>query len=43
MDGLQPQERDGPTRMKEVKGGDGEEPSEPPCCLSVSKVSYTVR
>lgn len=28
--------------MKQLKRGDGEEPSEPPCCLSVSKISYSV-
>lgn len=43
MDRLQPSERDGGTQMKQVKRGDGGEPSEPPCCLSVSQISYSVR
>lgn len=43
MDRLQPEERDSGTQMKQVKRGDRGELSEPPCCLSVSKISYSVR
>lgn len=43
MDRLQPGERDSGTELRQVKRGDRGEPSEPSCCLSVSKISYTVR
>ncbi|TWW78332.1 ATP-binding cassette sub-family G member 5 [Takifugu flavidus] len=42
MDRLQPGERDSGTELRQVKRGDRGEPSEPSCCLSVSKISYTV-